>query len=62
MGVMGVEKHRMYRTTHQSGVAMFTIHIIGGEETEFAIREHIGRCITDWDKQVEWECFVEFHR
>jgi hypothetical protein len=41
---------------------MFTIHITGGEDIEIAVREHIGRCITDWDKGVKWECFVEFER
>jgi hypothetical protein len=52
----------MYQTTHRSGIAMFTIRISGAEEIEVAIREHIGRCITDWDKLVKWEYYVEFHR
>jgi hypothetical protein len=41
---------------------MFTIRITGGEEIEKTVREHIGRCITDWDKDVKWEVFVEFER
>ena len=41
---------------------MFTIRIMGGEEIELSIREHIGHCITDWDKQGEWEYYVKFHR
>jgi len=62
MGIIGVEQHRIYQTTYQSGVAMFTIRIMGGEEIELSIREHIGHCITDWDKQGEWEYYVKFHR
>ena len=61
-GVIGVEDQRLYKTTHRSGVAMFVIRITGGEEIEVTIREHIGRCITDWDNQVRWEYYVEFRR
>jgi hypothetical protein len=52
----------MFQTTHRSGVAMFTIHVTGGEDIELAIREYIRRCIVDWDKEVKWECFVDFER
>jgi hypothetical protein len=59
---VGVEKHRMFRITQRSGVALFTIRLVGGEEVEMSIREQIGRCIADWDKEVKWEYFVQFER
>ena len=61
-GIIEVEKHRMFKPTHRYGVALFIVRIAGGEDMEFTIREHIKRCITDWDKQVKWDYYVEFHR
>lgn len=61
-GVVEVRKYRMFQTTHRSGVAMFTIHIPEGKDIELMVREHIGRYITDWDKDVKWEYLVEFER
>ena len=41
---------------------MFTIRLAGEEAAETNAREHIARCIADWDKTVKWESFVEFDR
>jgi len=59
---MGLDEFRMFQATPRYGVAMLTIRISGAEEAEKLIREHIGRCITDWDKMVTWEYFVDFKR
>jgi hypothetical protein len=59
--VTSIDKYRLFRTTHRSGIATFTIHVHGGEDDEVAVREHIGRCITDWDKGIKWEYYVDFH-
>jgi len=60
--IASVEKYRFFKTTHRSGIAMFTIHAYGGEDVEVLVREHIARCITDWDKGVKWEYYVDFRR
>jgi hypothetical protein len=59
--ITSIDKYRLFRTTHRSGIATFTIHVHGVEDDEVAVREHIGRCITDWDKGVKWEYYVDFH-
>jgi hypothetical protein len=59
--ITSIDKYRLFRTTHRSGIATFTIHVHGGEDDEVAVREYIGRCITDWDKDVKWEYYVDFH-
>jgi len=59
---LGVDECRIFQATPRFGVVMLTIRISGFEEAEKQIREHIGRCITDWDKTGTWECFVDFKR
>jgi hypothetical protein len=58
----------IFQTTHRSGLAMFTLRITGDggepitDELETMIRERIARCLADWDRDIQWEYFVDFKR
>ena len=47
---------------------MFTLRLTGEngspitDELETAIKERIGRCLADWDRDIHWEYFVDFKR
>jgi hypothetical protein len=47
---------------------MFTLRITGEgggpitDELETTIRERIARCLADWDRDIQWEYFMDFKR